>query len=59
MTVPKKARFDRITENDGYKLVPANKTAEKFCAAYGTEKIRMSEAIAIGIGYDNINWGAA
>jgi hypothetical protein len=59
MTAPKKARFDRITESDGYKLVPANKTAEKFCAAYGTAKIRMSEAIAIGIGYDSINWGAA
>lgn len=59
MTAPKKARFDRITENDGYKLVPANKVAEKFCAAYGTAKIRMSEAIAIGIGYDSINWGAA
>jgi hypothetical protein len=56
MTAPKKAKFDRITEADGYKLIPANKTAEKFCAAYGTAEIRISEALTIGIRYENINW---
>ena len=55
---PKKAKFDRITEVDGYKLIPANKTAEKFCMEYGTNKIAMSEAISLKIGYDQINWGA-
>ena len=59
MTAPEKARFDRITEADGYKLIPANKTARTFCATYGTSKLRMSEAIHLKIGYDNINWGAA
>lgn len=55
---PKKAKFYRITKEDGYKLVPANKTAEKFCKEYGTSEIRMSEAISLKIGYDQINWGA-
>lgn len=55
---PKKARFDRITKADGYKLVPSNKTAEKFCKEYGICEISMSEAITIKIGYDQINWGA-
>ena len=56
-TAPKKARFNRITEADGYKFVPANKIAEKFCKEYGTDKIRTSEAMALNIGYDQINWG--
>ena len=55
---PKKAKFDRITEVDGYKLIPANKTAETFCKTYGTSKINMGEAIALKIGYEQINWGA-
>lgn len=55
---PKKAKFDRITKEDGYKLVPANKIAENFCKEYGTSEIRMSEAITLKIGYDQINWGA-
>lgn len=55
---PKKARFNRITKADGYKLVPANKTAEKFCNEYGISEIRMSEAISLKIGYDQINWCA-
>lgn len=59
MTAPKKAKFDRITEADGYKLVPANATARKFCDTYGTAKIRISEALALKIGHDNINWGTA
>lgn len=59
MTAPKKAMFDRITETDGYKLTPANATAKKFCEAYGTNKIRMTEAMSLKIGYDNINWGAS
>jgi len=59
MTVPKKSKFDRITENDGYKLVPANATARKFCQEYGSSKIRMSEAITLKIGYASINWGAS
>lgn len=58
MTAPEKAKFDRITETDGYKLIPANLTAKKFCATYGTNKLRMSEAMSLKIGYDNINWGA-
>jgi len=58
MTAPKKAKFTKITEADGYKLVPANKTAAKFCDTYGISKIRMSEAISLKIGYDNIVWGA-
>jgi hypothetical protein len=53
---PKAAKFNRITEADGYKLVPANAAARKFCAEYGTDKLRMSEAIALKI--SNINWGA-
>lgn len=56
---PKKAKFDRITEADGYKLIPANKAAAKFCEVYGTSKLHMSEAMSLKIGYDNINWGAA
>ena len=56
MTAPKKAKFTRIEEADGYKLIPANKTAEMFCKEYGTDKIRPSEAISLKIGYDNINW---
>ena len=59
MNAPKKAKFDRVVENDGYKLVPANATARKFCQTYGISKIRMSEAMTLKIGYDNINWGAA
>jgi len=59
MTAPKKAKFDRITESDGYKLVPANAAARKFCQTYGTSKIRMSEAMTLKIGYNSINWGAA
>ena len=59
MTVPKKAKFNRIIEIDGYKLVPSNATARKFCQTYGTSKIRMSEAITLKIGYDSIKWGAA
>jgi hypothetical protein len=58
MTAPKKARFNRTTEADGYKLIPANKTAEKFCAEYGTSKIRIAEAMSLKIGYDSINGGA-
>lgn len=56
MTAPKKAKFNRIVEADGYKFVPANKTAETFCEKYGTSKIRASEAISLKIGYDQINW---
>lgn len=56
MTAPKKARFTRITEADGYKLIPANKTAETFCRVYGTAKLRISEAIGLQIAHDQINW---
>ena len=56
MTAPKKARFDQIVEADGYKFVPANKTAKAFCAAYGTDKMRPSEAITVGITADQINF---
>jgi phage antirepressor YoqD-like protein len=52
---PKAAKFDRITEADGYKLVPSNAAARKFCEEYGTDKLRISEAIALKI--RNINWG--
>ena len=58
-TAPKKARFTRITEADGYKFVPANKTAEKFCATYGTSKLRTTEIMALHVDPANINWGPA
>lgn len=56
--VPKKAKFDRIAAADGYKLIPANKTAQTFCRGYGTSEIRISEAIEMKIGYEQINWGS-
>jgi hypothetical protein len=52
----KAARFAKITEADGYKFVPANKAAEKFCVAYGCAKFTASEAMTL-IGYDQIEWG--
>ena len=59
MTAPKKAKFDRITEADGYKFVPVNAAAKKFCAEYGTDKLRVTEVIAVGISPEQINWGRA
>lgn len=56
MTTPKKARFAQIIEADGYKLIPANKTAATFCAAYGTTKLRISEAISLKIAPEQIEW---
>lgn len=56
INAPKKAKFNRVTEADGYKFVPANKTAEKFCIEYGTSSIRATEVIALNIAYENINW---
>ena len=58
MMVPKKARFTKVTEADGYKLVPANKTASAFCKAYGTDKLRVSEAISLKIAPEQITWNA-
>lgn len=58
MTIPKKARFTQITEADGYKLIPANKTAAAFCETYGTAKLRISEAISLRITPEQINWAA-
>lgn len=55
---PKKAKFTRITEADGYKFIPANKTAEKFCATYGTSKLRATEIMNLKVDPANINWGA-
>ena len=58
MTAPKKARFAQIVEADGYKLVPANKTAATFCADYGTTKLRVTEAISLKIAPEQIIWNA-